>query len=618
MYHYAVGRESGRYTFRKFLSGSGVLWRVTRMTLHYPWRMTIGVAAAVVAVIFQLYIPQFLGDAVDRATGLLADMSGNGDAQRALLVTGLLLFGASVLRGLFTMLHNYMGQSVGQHIGYELRMSVYDKIQRMDFRFHDHAHSGDLITRGMLDVEGIRLFVNTGIIRLVVLSLLIGISTYNLMSADPVLALTALSFVPVVGWRAIAARLSLRESWHRLQERLSILSRIMEENLRGIRVVRAFSGTTFEMNKFDRASDEAKRLTRERIGIRVRNGTLMTFAFFVSMALVLLIGGRKTLSGEISVGTLAEFLAYMTILQMPVRQLGLLVNSLARATTSAERLFTILDEEPDIIDKPDAVRLDTKRATLQFENVDFSYRIGDDEIKVLEDIDFKVEPGGVLGIVGPPGSGKSTIAHLIPRFYDVTGGRVLINGLDVRDMTVKSLRSTVSVIQQDNFLFAAGIENNIAYGNPWADRDRIVSAANAAQLHDYVSNTRRGYRTLVGERGVSLSGGQRQRLTIARTLLLQPAVMVLDDSTAAVDAATEQRIQSALAGMSWDSVVVVIAHRLSALLHADEILFVENGRIVERGDHESLLAQGGKYAALYELQSNPLSDGTLDPGGAHA
>lgn len=604
MYHYAEGRETERYTLKKLLGGVDVLWRVFKMAMRYRWRMTAAIVTTVIAVVFQLYIPQFLGDAVDNAYNLIQGGTSRDVAQKALLTAGLLLFGSSVMRGVFTMAHNYLGESVGQHIGYELRMAIYDKIQRLDFRYHDHMHSGDLITRGMLDIEGIRLFVNTGIIRMVFLGLLIGVSAYNLFSAEPLLALMALSFVPFVGWRAVSARLSLRESWHRLQAKLSVLSRVMEENLQGIRVVRAFASWDHEMEKFDTTTDEAKEITWERIGIRVRNGTFMTFTFFFSMGLVLLVGGYKTLQGDISVGLLAEFLAYMTILQMPVRRLGLLVNSLARTTTSGERLFDVLDEQPLVLEKPDAVDLDSGSVDLKFDNVSFAYRMGDSDVQVLSHIDFHMKAGQVLGIVGPPGSGKSTIAHLIPRFYDVTGGKITINGRDIRDVTLKSLRSMVSVIQQDNFLFTAGIENNVAYGDPWADRDRIISATNAAQLHHYIDMLPRGYRTAVGERGVSLSGGQRQRLVIARAILLQPGIMVLDDSTASIDAATEQRILSSLAEIAWDKVIVIIAHRLSALMHADEILFIDDGRIIERGNHNELLSQNGRYKALYDLQSN--------------
>ncbi|MFW5690141.1 MAG: ABC transporter ATP-binding protein [Spirochaetota bacterium] len=596
------------------IEGLDVIARVSRMTLHYPARMVAALSALVVAVVFQLYIPEYLGQAVDNAYGMLSQ-SGGGDvatARRALVVTGALLFGASVLRGLFTMLHNYLGEAVGQHIGYELRIAIYDKIQRLDFRYHDHAHSGDLITRGMLDVEGVRLFVNTGIKRLIFLAMLIGIGAYRLISADWALGLLALSFVPFVGWRAIDARLSLRESWHRLQERLSYLTRVMEENLQGIRVVRAFAAQRYELSKFDEATDQAREITSDRIRTRVANGTTMTFAFYVSMGLVLFFGGRSTLAGEITVGRLTEFLAYMTVLQMPVRQLGLLVNSFARATTSGERLFSVLDEEPDIKDKADAKPLQVENAVLEFDRVGFSYRLGDEEVPVLSDVSFRVRRGRTLGIVGPPGAGKSTIAHLVPRFYDVTAGRITIDGQDIRDVTLKSLRSAVSVIQQDIFLFTAGIVNNVAYGDPWADRDRIVSATNTAQLHSYIDNLPRKYDTLVGERGVSLSGGQRQRLVIARALLIEPSILIFDDSTAAIDAATEQRILSSLRERSADSVAIIISHRLSSLMHADEILFVDGGRVVERGTHDELLALGGRYAALYELQSNPVDEGFLE------
>ena len=604
----AQPRESGRFTFRKMVEGFDVVVRVGRMALHYSWRMAVAVAALVVAVVFQLYIPQFLGTAVDNAYGMLGHADTLDAARQALLTTGLLLFAASVLRGLFTMLHNYLGESVGQHIGYELRMAIYDKIQRLDFRYHDHAHSGDLITRGMLDVEGVRLFVNTGIMRVILLTLLIGIGSYRLLSADWLLGLLALSFVPFVGWRAVDARLSLRESWHRLQERLSYLTRVMEENLQGIRVVRAFAAQDYEMGKFDKASSQAMEITSQRIRTRVGNGTVMSLAFYVSMGLVLFVGGQKTLAGEITVGTLTEFLAYMTVLQMPVRQLGLLVNSIARATTSGERLFSVLDEEPDIKDSPLASDLEVKDAVLEFDHVSFDYQLGEETVPVLEDVSFKLHRGQTLGIVGPPGAGKSTIAHLVPRFYDVTNGRITIDGQDIRDVTLKSLRSAVSVIQQDIFLFTSGIMNNVAYGDPWADYDRIVTATNTAQLHSYIHDLPRGYGTLVGERGVSLSGGQRQRLVIARALLMQPAILVFDDSTAAIDAATEQRILSSLRDQAADSVVIVISHRLSSMMHADEILFLDNGSVVERGTHESLLAAGGRYHALFELQSNPTEE----------
>jgi ATP-binding cassette subfamily B protein len=293
----------------------------------------------------------------------------------------------------------------------------------------------------------------------------------------------------------------------------------------------------------------------------------------------------------------------MTILQMPVRQLGLMVNSFARASTCGKRLFELLDLEPAVHDAPDARELKVTEGELRFEHVDFTYDGA--TVPTLTDISFTARRGETVGIVGPPGSGKSTIAHLIPRFYDVSGGRITIDGQDISKVTMDSLRQHVAVVQQDSFLFTTSIENNIAYGDPWAKEQRIERAAESAQLHNYIVGLPAGYGTVVGERGVSLSGGQRQRLSIARSLILKPAVMVFDDSTAAIDAGTEQRIRTAMRRFVNDRVTLVISHRLSSLMHANQILFVENGRIVERGTHEELLEQGGRYRALYDLQVRP-------------
>lgn len=582
-----------------------ILRRITRMALRHRGRMAIAVIATFVAVTFQLLIPRLLGDSVDQAWSLFQSGAASDEARQALLLSAGLLFGASVLRGIFTMLHNYQAEAVGQTIGYELRLAIYEKIQRLSFSYHDRVHSGDLITRGMLDIEGVRLFVNTGIIRLLVLTVLIGVGTWLMMSANWLLALVALSFVPFVGWRAVVTKLRLRKSWLRLQERLSVLTRVMEENLGGIRVVRAFAGQDYEMSKFDRSSDRAFRLTMYRIGLQVRNGTAMSYAYFLAMGLVLLVGGRMTLSGEITVGRLTEFLAFMQIMQMPVRQLGPLVNSFARATTSGERLFAVLDLEPEIRDLPDAPDLQITDGRLRFEHVNFAYEKEDGREHALTDITFEVGPGETVGIVGPPGAGKSTIAHLIPRFYDVTGGRITIDGQDIRGVTLKSLRTAVGVIQQDSFIFTSRLENNLAYGNPWVDQGHIEWAASVSQLHDYIDQLPKRYRTLVGERGVSLSGGQRQRLAIARMIVQQSPIMVFDDSTAAIDAGTEQRIREGLSEIAHKYATIIIAHRLSSLMHAQEILFVDDGRIVERGTHAQLIELGGRYRALYDLQSNP-------------
>jgi ATP-binding cassette subfamily B protein len=577
------------------------------MNLRHPWLVTITLVSTVIASALQLIVPRLLGLAVDQAQGIALAGTPAALAESALWTTAILLLVVSVLRGIFTMLHNYYGEAVGHHCAYELRLACYEKLQRLSFSFHDRVHSGDLIMLGILDIEGVRMFFSTGLLRVVLLGTLIGVGAYMLLTTDLVLGLLALSFVPFVAWRSSTTQLRLRATWLTLQERLSELSRVMEENLGGIRVVRAFAAQNYELGKFDKASAKALELAHKRVDIRVGNTSAMNFSFFLSMGLVLWIGGNKVIAGEISVGTLASFLTFMTILQMPVRQLGLMVNSFARASTCGTRLFELLDLDLAVKDAPGAKELVITEGTLRFGNVDFTYPGGSDE-PTLRGVSFEARRGETIGIVGPPGSGKSTIAHLIPRFYDVNGGKITIDGQDISQVTLQSLRRAVAVVQQDSFLFTTTIENNIAYGDPWAKEQRIERAAESAQLHNYIMGLPTGYGTIVGERGVSLSGGQRQRLAIARTLMLRPAVMVFDDSTAAIDAGTEQRIRTALKRFAKDRVTIVISHRLSSLMHADQILFVEDGQIVERGTHEELLAKGGRYRALYDLQVRPGGD----------
>ena len=591
---------------------SRVLWRITQMAFRHPGRMLVAIVATLLAALFQVFVPQFLGQAVDQARGLLGDAVADGGraaAEQALATTALLLIAASVLRGLFTMVQNYQGEAVGQLIAYDLRLAYYRKLQKLSFSWHDKVHSGDLMTRGILDIEGVRLWVNTGILRLILLTMLIGAGVVILFRIDWVLGLVALSFVPIVGFQASIARLKLRDTWLKLQDEMSTLTKAIEESLGGIRVVRAFAAQAHELARYDRIAARALAVSHRRIALFVGNTTQMTFIYFLAMALVLWIGGLKTIDGEITLGQLAEFLAFMTILQMPVRQIGWMINSIARASTCGGRLFGVLDLEPSIADGPKAKELKISEGVLRFEHVDFSYPAVAGDTRTLSAINLEARPGRTIGIVGPPGSGKSTIAHLMARYYDVTGGRISIDGQDIRDVTLASLREAVSVVQQDSFLFTASIEHNVAYGDPWAGRSSIERSSATAQLHDYIRTLPTGYGSLVGERGVSLSGGQRQRLSIARGILTDSAVLVFDDSTAAVDAATELRIKLALKDIVKERAVVIIAHRLSSLMHADEIIFLELGRIVERGSHDELMALGGRYGDLYRLQTRPGDDG---------
>jgi ATP-binding cassette subfamily B protein len=413
--------------------------------------------------------------------------------------------------------------------------------------------------------------------------------------------LIALSFVPFVAWRATRMGLLLRLSWQRLQQLMSDLTLAMEENLQGVRVVRAFASKTLELAKFDQAASAALRLSNRRITIRMGSISLMNFAYYTALGLVLWMGGQRVREGAMTVGALTEFLTFMTILLQPIRQVGMIVNSSSRASSAGSRLFEVLDAEPSIQDSANAQDLQLSQGVLRFEGVDFSYQPGGR--KIVSDISFEVGPGKTLGLVGPPGSGKSSLAHLIPRFYDVTAGRITLDGQDIRELTLESLRRAVGLVQQEIFLFDVSVHDNVAYADPWAEEQRVIEAASIAQIHEHVASLPAGYQTRVGERGVALSGGQRQRMSIARALLANRAILVLDDATAAIDAATEQQVRSALHGAARDRGTIIIAHRLSSLLHADEIIVLDEGRIVQRGTHAELLQAGGTYAELWALQN---------------
>ncbi|HEX8603462.1 MAG TPA: ABC transporter ATP-binding protein [Pseudoduganella sp.] len=585
-----------------------ILGRLTRLALRHPWRCAAAVGCALGAAVFNLVMPRLLGRAVDQA-GHLVDASGVAlaGADHALAVTALLIVAACAIRGTLTGLQGYCGETLAQRVAYDLRLAFYDKLQQLSFGYHDRIHTGELIARGMLDLEGVRAFLEFGVLRAITLALLLGVGSWRLMAVDTSLGLLALSFVPFVLCIAVGAAVRLRASWQRLQKMMAELTLRMEENLQGVRVVRAFHAKAAELARFDEISQRALRLSNARITERMGSISLMTFAYYVSMALVLWVGGRRVAAGELTVGALTEFLTFITILQQPLRQIGMVVNSSARATGSGARLFEVLDAAPEIVDRAGAVALPPGPKALRFENVGFSYVAGGR--KVLSDISFDVQPGQVLGIVGAPGSGKSTIAHLVSRFYDPTSGRVTVGGQDVRDVTLASLRREVALVQQENFLFDTSVHDNVAYAAPDAAVAEVTAAAGIAQIHDHVARLPQGYRTRVGERGAALSGGQRQRMTIARALIGDPAVIVLDDSTAAIDPVTEGRVRAALQGACREAATVIIAHRLSALRHADHIIVLDGGTIVERGTHAALLAAGGRYAALWALQHRASRDG---------
>ena len=546
-----------------------------------------------------MYLPKLFGTAVDR----VAETLQRGDASQGdILPVVLLILAISAVRGVLSFSQNYLGETLAQHVAYDLRNAFYDHVQRLSFAFHDRHHTGNLMSRAISDVENVRMFVNMGLVRTPYFVTMFVVVAVILLRMDWRLGLLSMSFLPVVAFQSAVVRLRLRQVWLGIQEKLAEMSAVLQENLTGVRVVKAFAAEDYERSKFDRRNRQVawEMLRAERL--RAYNVSVMTLAFLASIALILWFGGWEVARGRMTPGELAQFIFYMQVLALPVRMTGWLVSSYARAASAGQRLFEILDARSPVRERPGARILPRVRGHVRFEGVGFSY---DGTGPVLRDVSFEARPGQVVALLGAPGSGKTSIVNLIPRFYDVTEGRVTIDGVDVRDVTLESLRRNIGIVQQDVFLFTDTIKENIAYGRQDASIEEVIRAAKTAQLHDFIMGLENGYETVLNERGTNLSGGQRQRLAIARALLLDPPILILDDSTSSVDARTEELIRRAMESVMRGRTTFVIAHRLSSVHRADLILVLKEGRIVERGTHRELVARGGLYREIYELQLRP-------------
>jgi len=540
-----------------------------------------------------------LGEGVDQAFTLFQDGSHNrGEIESLLLGTAITVLIVALLRGTTGFAQMFLGETLSQRVSNRLRMLYFDKLQLLSFSFHDRVHTGQLMSRGLSDIEGVRMFVQTGLVQIVrILVVLVAAGVFMAM-IDWQLAVLSLSFLPFMAYRSARLRLQLRITWLKIQDALGDLTTTMQENLAGVRVVRAFSAQKYEEAKFDVTAKEVVELRMSAARAHARGGGSISFAFLVAWAVVLWAGGEKVINGDITIGELTQFFFYLALLRFPVRMLIMVVNSTARASSAGGRIFEILDIPSDITDNPVADPLAISDGVLRFENVSFNY--GD--APALRNVSFEARKDHTIGIVGAPGSGKSSITNLIPRFYDPTSGRVTIDGTDLRDATVNSVRQAIGLVEQDPFLFDGSIRNNIRYGDVGASDEKVETAAKIAQIHEFIASLPEGYDTELGERGIGLSGGQRQRVAIARTLLTNSPILVLDDSTSSVDAGTDARIRSALREHTGVQTTIIIAHRLSSLIHADEIIVLETGSVVERGTHEELLALGGQYKLLWDLQ----------------
>ncbi len=553
-----------------------------------------------------LVLPYLFGEAIDK----IAEMLDEGAvSDRTVLLTAIVILAVGAVRGLFAFGQTYLGEWLSQATVYDLRNAFYDHVQNLSFGFHDRFHTGNLMSRAIMDVEAIRMFVNVGLIRLPYFIALFVLVPVMLVRLDWRLGLLSVSFMPLVAVLIGLVRLQLRRIWLEVQRKMAELTTVLQENLTGVRVVKAFASEEYEREKFNARSIDVANDLVKAAKLDAFNGSVIVAAYLGAIGLILWYGGGQVIDGRMTPGELAQFLFYMQILSVPVRHTGQVVGNIARAMSAGDRLFEVLDTESPVQESPKAVAMPRARGHVQFEDVSFSYGKGP---PVLKQVSFQAEPGQVVALLGVPGSGKSTIVHLIPRFYDVTGGRLTIDGTDVRDATLSSLRSNVGLVQQDVFLFTSSIRENIAYGKTDATFDEIVEAARVAQLDGFIRTMEDGYDTIIGERGATLSGGQRQRLSIARAALLDPPILILDDATSSVDAHTEEQIREAMESVMRGRTTFVIAHRLSTVHKADLILVMSDGDIAERGTHQELLGAGGQYQEIYELQLRPQEEVMLE------
>ncbi|HWQ83902.1 MAG TPA: ABC transporter ATP-binding protein [Anaerolineales bacterium] len=514
-------------------------------------------------------------------------------AALAIAILGLITAG-------LTYTNQYLSEWVAAHIGYDLRNRLYDQIQYLSFSYHDHSQTGQLISRCIEDVRAIERFTGLGIVEVIRLILLVGGITTLLFIDSPRLAVIAL--FPLIPLVLITTNFGRKVGAYFLavDQAIGDLSSRLQENVSGAQVVRAFAREDFEIERFATAN---RRLYHARIKVNSEWSKIMpTSNLLVTLGTIAILwfGGRMVIAGEMTIGEVVAFNSYLLLLAAPAQQLTWLVNAAGEAAAGAQRAFEILETIPEIKTPREAIQLPILQGRVNFENVSFNY--SGKAAAALADIDLQVKPNQLVALIGPTGSGKTSLVNLIPRFYDASAGTVSVDGIDVRKVDLISLRRQIGIVLQTSLLFSVSIHENIAYGRPDASLDEVIAAAKAAQADEFIRHLPLGYETIVGERGVTLSGGQRQRIAIARAVLMDPRILILDDSTSSVDTQTENLIQQALDKLMEGRTSFVIAHRLSTVRRADLILVLDHGQIVERGTHKELLRRDGLYRQIYDLQ----------------
>jgi len=523
---------------------------------------------------------------------------GNNDTSHLTLAVGGLLL-LVLLKGILTYFQGLWTEIASQNVAYDLRNALQRKITDLSFSFHDKAEAGDLLSRAIQDVERIRFLTGRASFRVIESVFLMMITSGVMIWMNPRLGLLAMLSIPLLVYQSVRFGRVFRPLSLQIQKQLSVLTTRVEQNLRGARVIKTFAQEETEIERFDIENQKWADLSALSAKMQSNNMPLLNFIANIGSVVVLAYGGVLVIQGSLTLGILVAFTTYVAQLVSPVRFLGMVLPAITIAATAAERVFEILDTIPSVREEPGAPDLVLSSGQVSFENVSFAYG---KQTGILKEISFVAEPRQVIALLGPTGSGKTSVINLIPRFYDPTDGGVTIDGIDIRTVSLNSLRSQIGMVLQETTLFAASIRENITFGKPEATQNEVEAAAKDAQAHDFILQMVDGYDTHVGERGVTLSGGQKQRLAIARALLMNPRILILDDAMSSVDTETEHLIQLALERVMQGRTTFVIAHRLSTVHNADLILVLDKGRIVARGRHEELLQSSSLYANIYHQQ----------------
>ena len=586
------GPGGGRPGQRPGWSALQALLRSLAFMRNYQWPTLASLFCLLASSAGNLAVPRLTQQIVD--SGILEDR------MQAILIGAVVIVAVTALRSLFTYLQGVLSARVSQGVAYDLRNSLYDHIQSLSFSYHDRAQTGQLLTRATSDVDMVRMFISHGVIQIITTAVLLAGSFYLLFTTNWRLALHVIPVMAVVFVVFTYMSKIGRPMFRLVQEKIATLNTHLEENLVGVRVVKAFTGAAREQRRFEVGSEELYDQSM-RVSRIFSLAIPLVFAMANFGTLVVTWGGGiQILAQRLTIGELVAFQGYLIVAMFPITMLGMIMMSISQASASAERIFEILDAESDVKEKPDAAVLRPLTGGVRFEEVGFRYfGIG---APVLQEVSFATGATETLAIVGATGSGKSTIINLIPRFYDVSGGRITIDGVDIRDVTLQSLRRQIGIVLEETTLFGGTIRENIAYGRPDATDAEVEAAARAAAAHQFISGFPDGYDSAVGERGVTLSGGQKQRIAIARALLIDPRILIFDDSTSNVDYETEVQIRGAIEKLRHERLSFVIASRMNTVLAADRVLLLDQGRVAGLGEHQRLLHDNALYAEIYYAQ----------------